>query len=58
MYLYFPGDNISSPSPVASVPENSSASLPPIQAHDQRCLNAAIKEYDWLSKSNMTNAQG
>jgi hypothetical protein len=58
MYLYFPGDNITNPSPVPGPPYNSSDSLPPIQAHDQRYLNAAIKEYDWLSKSNMTNAQG
>ena len=58
MYLYFPGDNITNPSPVAGTPKNSSTSLQQIKAHDQRYLNAAITEYDWLSKSNMTNAQG
>ena len=58
MYLYFPGDNITNPSPVPGTLYDSSNSLPPIQAHDQKYLNAAIKEYEWLSKSNMTNAQG
>lgn len=58
MYLYFPGDNNTNPSPVAGAPNNSLISLPPITAHDQRYLNAAITEYQWLSNSNMTNAQG
>ena len=58
MYLYFPGDNNPNPYPVAGVPYNSSEALSPVKPHDQRYLNAAIKEYDWLSTSNMTNSQG
>ncbi|KUJ08308.1 Six-hairpin glycosidase [Mollisia scopiformis] len=58
MYLYFPGDSNPNPSPDPDTPYNSSQALPPIQARDQRYLNAAITEYDWLSTSNMTNAQG
>ncbi|KAG0647561.1 hypothetical protein D0Z07_6619 [Hyphodiscus hymeniophilus] len=57
MYLYFPGDNDTSSSPLNS-PDVTSASLLPMKAHDQRYLNAAIMEYQWLSTSNMTNAQG
>lgn len=52
MYLYSPGDNQTNPSPATGV------SSGPIEAHDQRYLNAAITEYEWLSTSNMTNAQG
>ena len=43
MYLYFPGDNTVNP---------------PVAAHDQKFLNAAVAEYKWLSTANMTNAQG
>jgi hypothetical protein len=39
MYLYYPGDNKTSP-------------------QDGKYLNAAIKEYEWLSTANLTNAQG
>ena len=58
MYLYFPGDSDPDPSPVPGGPYNSSQALPPIKAHDERYLNAAMKEYNWLSTSNMTNSQG
>jgi hypothetical protein len=43
MYLYSPGDSIGNP---------------PVSAHDPKYLNAAIEEYNWLSTSGMTNAQG
>lgn len=58
MYLYFPGDSNPNPSSVPNSTYDSSQALPPIQAHDQRYLDAAIKEYNWLSTSNMTNSQG
>jgi hypothetical protein len=58
MYLYFPGDSNPNPSSVGNSSYNSSQALPPIKARDQRYLNAAIEEYNWLSTSNMTDAQG
>lgn len=58
MYLYFPGDSNPNPSSVPNSKYNSSQALPAIEAHDQRYLKAAIEEYNWLSTSNMTNAQG
>ena len=58
MYLYFPGDDNPDPYSVAGTPYNPSQALLPIPAHDVRYLNAAIEEYNWLSTSNMTNAQG
>ncbi|TVY92136.1 hypothetical protein LAWI1_G007205 [Lachnellula willkommii] len=58
MYLYFPGDSDPNPSSVPNSTYNSSEALPPVQARDPKYLEAAMKEYDWLSTSNMTNAQG
>ena len=62
MYLYFPGDENSSPfsSKLDQSNDDSdgSTSLPPAKAHDERYLTAAITAYDWLKESNMTNAQG
>lgn len=58
MYLYFPGDDNPEPYSVPGTPYDPSQALPPIPAHDVRYLNAAIEEYNWLSTSNMTNAQG
>lgn len=53
MYLYFPGDD--NPSPFASAADES---VPPAKAHDVRYLENAVKAYDWLKQSNMTNTQG
>ena len=47
MYLYFPGDD--NPSPFT---------LDFAKAHDNHYLAAAIKAYDWLKSSNMTNTLG
>lgn len=58
MYLYFPGDSNPNPSSIPNSTYNSSQALPPIKIHDRRYLDAAIEEYNWLSTSNMTNAQG
>ncbi|TVY62929.1 hypothetical protein LSUE1_G007630 [Lachnellula suecica] len=58
MYLYFPGDTNPNPFSTPNTAYNSSQALPPIYARDQRYLNAAVEEYNWLSTSNMTNAQG
>ncbi|KAI9758594.1 MAG: hypothetical protein M4579_002970 [Chaenotheca gracillima] len=51
MYLYFPGDENSSPF-------SKSAGLPPAKAHDSKYLTAALEAYKWLSTSNMTNSEG
>lgn len=53
MYLYFPGDD--NPSPFTT---DESCGRPPAKAHDLLYLENAVKAYDWLKKSNMTNAQG
>ncbi|KFY26345.1 hypothetical protein V493_04146 [Pseudogymnoascus sp. VKM F-4281 (FW-2241)] len=58
MYLYFPGDNNPSPYLVPGKVYDPPEALPPILAHDKRYLKAAIKEYKWLSTSNMKNSQG
>ena len=63
MYLYFPGDDNSSPfiqqkptnTVLNSVPRES---LLPALPNDPRYLTNAIEAYKWLSNSNMTNAQG
>ena len=54
MYLYFPGDDNSSP----FIKQNSLGSLPPSLPNDPKYLANAIEAYKWLSNSNMTNAQG
>jgi hypothetical protein len=48
MYLYFPGDNNTSPF-IAGLPAG---------PHDPKHLSAAVNGYDWLSSSNMTNWRG
>lgn len=58
MYLYFPGDSNPNPSTIPGTSYNASQALPPIKARDLRYLNAAIKEFNWLVSSNMTNSQG
>ncbi|KAH6720487.1 putative glycosyl hydrolase [Leptodontidium sp. MPI-SDFR-AT-0119] len=50
MYLYFPGDEITSP---FGLPSTADA-----KAHDPKYLAAAIEAYKWLSDSNMTDAKG
>ncbi|PGH05824.1 hypothetical protein AJ80_08272 [Polytolypa hystricis UAMH7299] len=50
MYLYFPGDHIDSPL-MAQPSQDQFVSHP----HDPNHLDAAIKAYKWLKKSNMTN---
>jgi hypothetical protein len=50
MYLYFPGDDNTSPF--------KGADGPPVGQHDPRYLAAAVEGYKWLNRSNMTNAQG
>jgi len=56
MYLYFPGDDNSSPfefsSPNFGVADN------PSRARDPKYLAAAIEAYRWLLDSNMTDAKG
>ncbi|KAL9006960.1 MAG: hypothetical protein Q9188_000336 [Gyalolechia gomerana] len=57
MYLYFPGDD--NPSPFSfKNPVRPSTGLPPAKAHDQRYLENAVKAYQWLRTSGMTNRNG
>ena len=60
MYLYFPGDDNSSPfsSEDRLRGHETLDDTPPAKSHDERYLTAAINAYDWLKKSNMTNSQG
>ena len=72
MYLYFPGDNISSPYTAPQHPppdhidqktfqmyheEDETIATSAIQ-YDRSFLNAAIEGYDWLKNSNMTYSRG
>ncbi|KAL9123335.1 MAG: hypothetical protein Q9187_000111 [Circinaria calcarea] len=54
MYLYFPGDDNTSPFLV----NGETAELPKAKEHDEKYLEAAIEAYTWLSSSNMTNTKG
>ena len=52
MYLYFPGDDNTSPF------SQESEKLPPAKAHDVRYLDNAVEAYKWLKNSGMRNAKG
>lgn len=54
MYLYFPGDDNSSP----FLLNGEEVGLPRAKEHDKRYLEAATDAYRWLSSSNMTNTKG
>lgn len=56
MYLYFPGDDNSSPFGFSSPNFDSVDS--PGRARDPKYLAAAIEAYRWLLDSNMTDAKG
>ena len=56
MYLYFPGDD--NTSPFDSEQRGWESDMPPATAHDPRYLYAAVEAYQWLSKSNMKNDWG
>ena len=59
MYLYFPGDENTSPFGFASPPGLASRDAdPPGRVHDPKYLAAAIEAYRWLNNSNMTDAKG
>lgn len=59
MYLYFPGDDNTSPFGFANPPDLKSedAELPG-KPRDPKYLAAAIEAYKWLNSSNMTDAKG
>ena len=57
MYLYFPGDNNSSPF-IVSPQDSQDGRIPPAKAHDPKYLEAAIEGHKWLKSSNMTNSKG
>jgi hypothetical protein len=54
MYLYFPGDENTSPFGFSNPDELE----PPGSPHDPKYLAAAIEAYKWLNSSNMTDAKG
>ena len=56
MYLYFPGDD--NTSPFSNDQGAGESAMPPAKAHDPTYLHAAAKAYDWLRKSNMRNERG
>ncbi|KAI9773081.1 MAG: hypothetical protein M1840_008202 [Geoglossum simile] len=62
MYLYFPGDDNSSPfAPLQTEGENppsSTANIARAKPYDPKYLVSALETYKWLSTSNMTNEQG
>jgi hypothetical protein len=55
MYLYFPGDENTSPFGLAKPDLNG---VPIARPHDPKYLAAAIEAYKWLNGSNMTDAKG
>jgi hypothetical protein len=55
MYLYFPGDNNTSPFMLDDV---ETLDLEPTQPFDPKYLKAAVDGYAWLKNSNMTNNKG
>ena len=57
MYLYFPGDNNSSPF-INMRGMEQAQKIVPAYPHDPKYLDAAIEAYQWLKKSNMTNENG
>jgi len=65
MYLYFPGDRNGSPylqnreaAPLESVVRGEKTANLRTKPHDPYFLDNAVKAYEWLRNSNMTNAQG
>ena len=61
MYLYFPGDNNTNPSPSPGYKSSTNKTLPAIsrlRAHDPLLLDNAVKGYEWFKTHNFTNAQG
>ena len=62
MYLYFPGDDNPSPFSIrgsnVSPEDGRDGTIPPAKAHDIQHLDNAVKAYNWLKESNMTNALG
>lgn len=57
MYLYFPGDQNSSPFSIRN-PVRSPTGLPPARAHNPQYLENAVEAYQWLKTSGMTNWKG
>lgn len=58
MYLYFPGDDNTSPFSATGKGSLDPAPEGATVARDQKFLQAAIDGYNWLVDSNMTNDQG
>ncbi len=55
MYLYFPGDNNTSSFMIDGTQQ---AGLDPVGRFDEQHREAAMKGYDWLKNSGMTNKKG
>lgn len=58
MYLYFPGDNNTSPYSSTPPSGTSRPDLTPLGPQDPSLLTNAKEEYDWIMTHNFTNAQG
>lgn len=58
MYLYFPGDENTSPFGFASPSDFVVSDADPGRPRDPKYLAAAIEAYRWLNNSNMTDAKG
>lgn len=58
MYLYFPGDDNDSPFLTGTQTGDSTKDRPNQVPHDPRHLENAIKAYNWLKSSRMTNSNG
>ena len=57
MYLYFPGDDNTSPF-IGGEQIQRDGRSPPGKIHDPQYLKAAVEAYRWLASSNMTNSMG
>ena len=57
MYLNFPGDYNSSPF-ITTTKDSRDGKLRPAMPRDPKYLEAAVKGYNWLVSSNMTNGKG
>ena len=57
MYLYFPGDDNTSPF-LTDEQSRCDGRTPPCKIHNPQYLKAAVDAYRWLIASNMTNSMG
>lgn len=58
MYLHYPGDSQDTALLVSLRSATPAGEEPKHKPHEEKYLRAAVKGYDWLMASNMTNKQG